>query len=170
MRRRLRGMSDLRPSRLSEPSGADRSRYAVASTSRSSGEPVKPRFSVQAPGATSTSNRSSLPIAQQQAEVQAPDLQSKAFKGWREKALRDHRNGTQDHRSVRLRIESLDLRQIKPETDVQPEPDKYDGEWQPEACELFWWEMKKDLAIKSGKVQREKAVSNGETLTFLKDW
>jgi hypothetical protein len=103
--------------------------------------------------------------------MQVPDLQLREFKGWRQKALDDHHHST-DHQSVRLRIDSLNLSQITPEEDVKPEPEIYEESWRPEECEVFYMQMKKELGIRAGKVQRDEdqAVSNVGTLTFLKNW
>jgi hypothetical protein len=184
----------------SEPPGADHSQVASTSTS-SSTEPIRPRFLIQTPqdegtrpGATSERNRTDLPMAQQQAERQVPDLQSKEFRGWREEALRDHRN-TPDQQSMRLRIDSLRLSEIteeeepgagreeepgavarpsleqhQPSSSTQPESTIDEEPLQEESSEELYKRMCADLGIKAGKVQKDQAVGNIETLTFLNDW
>ena len=109
-------------------------------------------------------------MAQRQAERQVPDLQSKEFRGWREEALRDHRN-TPDQQSVRVRIDSLRLSEITPEEEepgavarpsleqhqpsssTQPESTIDEEPLQEESSEELYKRMSADLGIKAGKVQ-----------------
>ena len=101
----------------------------------------------------------SLPMAQQQEEVEVPDLQSCAFEKWRKAALTDCLKETDGQQTVRDQMKIRNLSHMTPLLNLEPDQEP-EGNILLEPCEQLYMEMKNNMRIKSGKARRDHRVSN----------